>query len=110
MKLSFLSMASPNKCLSLVNRFSPRTNTKMPMSSWVCHFHISKVQNHIHVYIWNNILMYFLFFFFFFVNVQKVLKQKQLDVESVVSSLNKQYANRKKELKLDVIDLEIQST
>uniref|UniRef100_M4FIT1 Uncharacterized protein n=1 Tax=Brassica campestris TaxID=3711 RepID=M4FIT1_BRACM len=54
----------------------------MPMSSWVCHFHISK----------------------------KVLKQKQLDVESVVSSLNKQYANRKKELKLDVIDLEIQST
>ena len=42
--------------------------------------------------------------------MQKVLKQKQLDVESVVSSLNKQYANRKKELKLDVIDLEIQST
>ncbi|CAN7120439.1 DNA-directed RNA polymerase IV subunit 1 [Brassica rapa] len=76
-KLSFSEIVSTSMII-----FSPRTNTKMPMSSWVCHFHISK----------------------------KVLKQKQLDVESVVSSLNKQYANRKKELKLDVIDLEIQST
>ncbi|KAG2262320.1 hypothetical protein Bca52824_069399 [Brassica carinata] len=76
-KLCFSEIVSTSMII-----FSPRTNTKMPMSSWVCHFHISK----------------------------KVLKQKQLDVESVVSSLNKQYSNRKKELKLDVIDLEIQST
>ncbi|XP_056864767.1 DNA-directed RNA polymerase IV subunit 1 isoform X2 [Raphanus sativus] len=76
-KLCFSEIVSTSMII-----FSPRSNTKMPMSSWVCHFHISK----------------------------KVLKQKQLDLESVVSSLNKQYANRKKELKLDVIDLEIQST
>ncbi|KAJ4877071.1 DNA-directed RNA polymerase IV subunit 1 [Raphanus sativus] len=76
-KLSFSEIVSTSMII-----FSPRTNTKVPMSPWVCHFHISK----------------------------KVLKQKQLDLESVVSSLNKQYANRKKELKLDVIDLDIQST
>ncbi|KAJ0265541.1 DNA-directed RNA polymerase IV subunit 1 [Hirschfeldia incana] len=76
-KLSFSEIVSTSMII-----FSPRRNTRVPMSSWVCHFHISK----------------------------KVLKQKQLDLESVVSSLNKQYANRKKELKLDVIDLDIQST
>ncbi|CAN6970992.1 unnamed protein product [Brassica rapa subsp. trilocularis] len=76
-KLCFSEIVSTSMII-----FSPRTNTRMPMSSWVCHFHISK----------------------------KVLKQNQLDLESVVSSLNKQYANRKKELKLDVIDLDIQST
>ncbi|KAF8095702.1 hypothetical protein N665_0325s0005 [Sinapis alba] len=76
-KLSFSEIVSTSMII-----FSPRKNKKMPMSSWVCHFHVSK----------------------------KLLKQKQLDVESVVSSLNKQYANRKKELKLDVMDLEIQSS
>lgn len=33
----------------LVYRFSPSTNTKVPLSPWVCHFHISEVQTHTHI-------------------------------------------------------------
>ncbi|KAL1189982.1 DNA-directed RNA polymerase IV subunit 1 [Cardamine amara subsp. amara] len=62
--------------------FSPSTDTNMTKSSWVCHFHIS----------------------------EKVMKRKQLTAESVVASLNEQYESRKRELKLDLLDLEIQST
>ncbi|KFK40548.1 nuclear rna polymerase d1a [Arabis alpina] len=76
-KLSFSEIVSTSMIV-----FSPKTNTKIPLSLWVCHFHIS----------------------------EKVMKQKQLNAEAVVSALNQQYASRKKELKLDVIDLLIEST
>ncbi|CAA7059002.1 unnamed protein product [Microthlaspi erraticum] len=76
-KLSFSEIVSTSMII-----FSPSTNSKVPLSPWVCHFHIS----------------------------EKIVKQKQLNAESVVSSLNQQYATRAKELKLDVNDLIIQTT
>ncbi|CAH2048096.1 unnamed protein product [Thlaspi arvense] len=76
-KLSFSEIVSTSMII-----FSPSTNTRIPLSPWVCHFHISK----------------------------KLVKQKQLDAESVVDSLNKQYMSRKKELKLDLLDLQIETT
>ncbi|ESQ29076.1 hypothetical protein EUTSA_v10023214mg [Eutrema salsugineum] len=76
-KLSFSEIVSTSMII-----FSPRKFTRIPLSPWVLHFHISK----------------------------KAMKQKQLNAESVVSSLNKQYTSRKNELKLDLTDLQIQST
>ncbi|XP_023643709.1 DNA-directed RNA polymerase IV subunit 1 [Capsella rubella] len=76
-KLSFSEIVSTSMII-----FSPRTNSKAPLSPWVCHFHIS----------------------------EKVLKRKQLNAESVVSSLNEHYSSRNRELKLDLVDLDIQCT
>ncbi|XP_019094155.1 PREDICTED: DNA-directed RNA polymerase IV subunit 1-like [Camelina sativa] len=76
-KLSFSEIVSTSMII-----FSPSINTEVPLSPWVCHFHIS----------------------------EKVLKQKQLNAESVVSSLNEQYKSRIRELKLDLGYLDIQST
>ncbi|AAG12662.1 RNA polymerase IIA largest subunit, putative; 12353-6556 [Arabidopsis thaliana] len=76
-KLSFSEIVSTSMII-----FSPSSNTKVPLSPWVCHFHIS----------------------------EKVLKRKQLSAESVVSSLNEQYKSRNRELKLDIVDLDIQNT
>ncbi|CAN8245311.1 unnamed protein product [Cochlearia groenlandica] len=76
-KLSFSEIVSTSLII-----FSSRTNTKIPMSPWVCHFHIS----------------------------EKVAKRKQLNAESIVSSLKTEYMARKKELKLELVDLIIEST